>query len=240
MSLSHSTRVLLVFLHDLVACAAAWIIAYWLRFNLEVPDFYMIVALESLAVVVPIHAALFWWLGLYRGLWRYASLPDLRRIVLAVGVGAVVAPTVLFLLRIPVPRSVAVMSPILLMMIMGGSRLAYRAWKERVLGGIASGNGESVAVIGSEEAAVTLIRDLARSTQWSVVAVFSDDAGTVGRQLHGVNVLGRLDDIPRRRGELGFAQAIIAMPEATRTARRCAVDICSQAGIKVLTVPSAE
>ena len=240
MSLAHSTRVLVVFLHDLAACAVAWMIAYWLRFNLEVPDFYMIVALESLAVVVPIHAALFWWLGLYRGLWRYASLPDLRRIVLAVGVGAVVAPTALFLLRIPIPRSVAVMSPILLMMIMGGSRLAYRAWKERMLGGVASGSGESVAVIGSEEAAVTLIRDLARSTQWSVVAVFSDDAGTVGRQLHGVNVLGRLDDIPRRRGELGFAQAIIAMPEATHTARRRAVDICSQAGIKVLTVPSAE
>jgi FlaA1/EpsC-like NDP-sugar epimerase len=240
MNLSHSTRVLLVFLHDLVACAVAWIIAYWLRFNLEVPDFYMIVAFESLAVVVPIHAALFWWLGLYRGLWRYASLPDLRRIVFAVGVGAVVAPTALFLLQIPIPRSVAVMSPILLMMIMGGSRLAYRAWKERVLGGIASGGGESVAVIGTQEAAVTLIRDLARSTQWNVVAVFSDDSSTVGRQLHGVTVAGRLDDIPRRRAELGYAQAIIAMPEATHTERRRAVDICSQAGIKVLTVPSAE
>jgi FlaA1/EpsC-like NDP-sugar epimerase len=240
MSLSHSTRVLVVFLHDLAACAVAWIIAYWLRFNLEVPDFYMVVAFESLAVVVPVHAALFWWLGLYRGLWRYASLPDLRRIVLAVGVGAVVAPTVLFLLQIPVPRSVAVMSPILLMMIMGGSRLVYRAWKERVLGGIASGGGESVAVIGTQEAAVTLIRDLARSTQWNVVAVFSDDASTVGRQLHGVTVAGRLDDIPRRRAELGYAQAIIAMPESTHTERRRAVDICSQAGIKVLTVPSAE
>ncbi len=240
MSLRHSTRVLLVVLHDLAACVVAWTIAYWLRFNLEVPDFYMIVALESLAVVVPIHAALFWWLGLYRGLWRYASLPDLRRILLAVGVGAVVAPTALFLLQIPIPRSVAVMSPILLMMVMGGSRLAYRAWKERVFGGYGSGGGESVAVIGAEEAAVTLIRDLARSTQWNVVAVFSDDAGTVGRQLHGVDVLGRLDDIPRRRGELGFAQVIIAMPEATHTERRRAVDICSQAGIKVLTVPSAE
>jgi len=238
--MSRYSRVALAFTHDMCACAAAWLTAYWLRFNLEVPDFYMIVAIESLAVVVPIHAALFWWLGLYRGIWRYASLPDLQRIVLAVGVGAVVAPTMLFLLRIPIPRSVAIMSPILLMMIMGGSRIAYRAWKEGRLGLVAPGGAEPVAVIGAEEAAVNLIKDLARSTQWNVVGVFSDDATRVGRQLHGVNVLGLLEDVPRWRAELGYSQAIIAMPEATRAARRRAVEICSQSAIKVLTVPSAE
>ena len=235
-----STRVLLAFVHDLAAVCVAWIIAYALRFNLDVPDFYMIVAFQSLAVVVPIHAVLFWWLGLYRGIWRYASIPDLRRILLAVGVGAVVGPTALFLLRIPIPRSVAIMSPILLVMIMGGSRIAYRAWKEHRLGALGDGGGEPVAVIGAEEAAINLIKDLARSTQWNVVGVFSDDSDTVGRELHGVKVLGHLEDIPRWRAELGYSQAIIAMPESTHTARRRAVEICSQAGIKVLTVPSAE
>jgi FlaA1/EpsC-like NDP-sugar epimerase len=238
--MSRSSRVLLAFLHDLAAVGVAWVIAYALRFNLEVPDFYMIVAFESLAVVVPIHAVLFWWLGLYRGIWRYASLPDLRRILLAVGVGAVVGPTALFLLRIPIPRSVAIMSPILIMMIMGGSRIAYRSWKEHRVGALGDGGGEPVAVIGAGDAAINLIKDLARSTQWNVVGVFSDDHDTVGRQLHGVNVVGHVEDLPRWRTELGYAQAIIAMPEATHTARRRALEICSQAGIKVLTVPSAE
>jgi len=238
--MTRSTRVLLASLHDLAACGVAWIIAYALRFNLDVPDFYMIVAFQSVAVVVPIHAVLFWSLGLYRGIWRYASLPDLRRILLAVGVGAVVGPTVLFLLRIPIPRSVAIMSPILLMMIMGGSRIAYRSWKEHRLGALGDGGGEPVAVIGAEEAAINLIKDLARSTQWNVVAVFSEDRETVGRELHGVKVRGQLEDVPRWRAELGYSQAIIAMPEATHVARRRAVEICSQAGIKVLTVPSAE
>jgi FlaA1/EpsC-like NDP-sugar epimerase len=238
--MSLGTRILLAFFHDLAAVAAAWMVAYWLRFNLEVPHEYMIIAFESIVLAVPLHAVLFWWLGLYRGIWRYASLPDLKRILLAVGVGAVVAPTALFLLRIPIPRSVAIMSPILLVMIMAGSRIAYRAWKEHRLGALSDGGGEPVAVIGAEEAAINLIKDLARSTQWNVVGVFSDDRDTVGRELQGVKVLGHLEDVPRWRAELGYSQAIIAMPEATHTARRRAVEICSQAGIKVLTVPSAE
>ena len=233
-------RMLLALAHDLAACAAAWMIAFWLRFNLEIPGIFLGFALQGLLWMVPVHAALFWSFGLYRGLWRFASLPDLRRIVLAVGVGAVAVPTLLYMLQIPVPRSVLIMSPILLMMLMGGSRIAYRAWKERTLGLAASGQREPVAVIGGEDAAINLIKDLARSPQWDVVGVFDDDATKSGRQLHGVNVLGRLEDIPRWQGQLGFSQAIIAMPKATHTARRRAVDICNRAGVKVLTVPSFE
>ena len=132
-------RMLLALAHDLAACAAAWMIAFWLRFNLEIPGIFLGFALQGLLWMMPVNAALFWSFGLYRGLWRFASLPDLRRIVFAVGVGAVAVPTLLYMLQIPVPRSVLILSPILLMMIMGGSRIAYRAWKERTLGLAASG-----------------------------------------------------------------------------------------------------
>ena len=235
-------RALLAFAHDAVACATAWMLAFWLRFNLEIPDFYLELLLQTLPWTILVHAALFWSLGLYRGIWRYASLPDLRRIIAAVGVGAVAAPTLLLMLQLQasVPRSVLIMSPILLMMIMGGSRIAYRAWKEGIPGGLMSGDREPVVVIGAEEAAVNLIKDLARSPQWNVVGVFDDDAAKIGRQLHGVNVLGRLEAIPQWRSRLGFAQAIIAMPEANHVARRRVVEICNHAGVKVLTVPSFE
>jgi len=235
-------RTWLAFAHDAAACVAAWMVAFWLRFNLEIPDPYLGLALDTLPWVVLVHAVLFWGLGLYRGIWRYASLPDLRRILATVGLGAIAAPALLLMLQLQpsVPRSVLIMSPILLMMIMGGSRIAYRAWREGMPGGLMSGNREPVVVLGAGEAAVNLIKDLARSTQWSVVGVFDDDAAKIGRQLHGVNVLDRLEALPRWRSRLGFSQAIIAMPEATHTARRRVVEICSRAGIKVLTVPSFE
>jgi FlaA1/EpsC-like NDP-sugar epimerase len=231
-------RTLLAFAHDVVACAAAWMLAYWLRFTPELPDHYLEQALSTLAWVVPVHAVLFWGVGLYRGIWRYASLPDLRRILVVVGVAAITVPTLMFMLQIAVPRSVLIVTPILLVLAMGGSRIAYRAWKEQMVTGLLAAEREPVLVLGAGEAAVNLIKDLARSPQWRVVGVLDDDGAKIGRQLHGVNVLGRFNEIPRWQLRLSVSQAIIAMPEATHTARRRVVEFCNHAGLKVLTVPS--
>jgi FlaA1/EpsC-like NDP-sugar epimerase len=231
-------RAWFAFGHDIVACAAAWLCAYWLRFTPDLPDHYLAQAASTLPWVVTVHAVLFWSFGLYRGIWRYASLPDLRRIVISVGVAAVAVPTLMFMLQVAVPRSVLIMMPILLMLIMGGSRIAYRAWKERMVTGLLSAEREPVLVLGSGEAAVNLIKDLARSSQWRVVGALDDDGAMIGRQIHGVNVLGRFNEIPKWQRRLGVAQAIIAMPEATHTARRRVVEFCNRAGLKVLTVPS--
>ncbi len=231
-------RAWLAFGHDVAACAAAWLCAYWLRFTPELPDYYMEQAVSTLPWVIPVYAVLFWSFGLYRGMWRYASLPDLRRILVSVGVAAVAVPTLMFMLQIPVPRSVLIVTPILLLLIMGGSRVAYRAWRERMVAGLMVAEREPVLVLGAEEAAVNLIKDLARSPQWRVVGVLDDDSAKIGRQLHGVNVLGRFIEIPRWKRRLSVTQAIIAMPEATHTARRRVVEFCNHAGLKVLTVPS--
>lgn len=237
-ALKFNWRITLAFLHDLLACAAAWLAAFLLRFNLEIPALYDGLAFRSLIWVVPVHAALFLGLGLYRGIWRFASLPDLQRIVAAAGVAAIVVPALLFMLQIAVPRSVLVMNPLLLIMFMSGSRVAYRIWKERSLRGLAAQQGQPVLVVGADEAAVNLIKELSRSTEWQVVGVLDDDASKHGRQLHGVNVLGRVSELQRWKQRYNAGHAIIAMPEATHSARRRAVELCRDAGLGVLTVPS--
>jgi FlaA1/EpsC-like NDP-sugar epimerase len=233
-----SWRPALVFAHDVVACVLAWLCAFWLRFNLGIPDYYTWIAWYSLLWAVPVHAAIFWLFGLYRGIWRYASLPDLKRIISAVGVAAVAVTALMFLVRAGVPRSVFILNPILLAGLMCGSRLAYRAWRERRLNLLSGSPREPVVVLGSGAAAVNLIKDLALSTQWRVVGVFDNDQVNIGRQLHGVSVLGRLDDLPRWPGRESVEAAIIAMPEASHAERRRAVDNCRLTGLKVLTVPS--
>ena len=236
--ISLNWRAWLAFAHDLVACAAAWLGAYWLRFTPELPDYYMDQAVNTLPWIVLMHAVLFWSFGLYRGIWRYASLPDLRRILMAVGTAAVAVPTLMFMLQTAVPRGVLIMNPILLLLIMGGSRVAYRAWKERMVARLLTAEREPVLVLGTGEAAVNLVKDLARSIQWRVVGVLDDDPAMIGRQLHGVSVLGRLNEIPKWQRRLSVSQAIIAMPEASHTARRRVVEFCNHAALKVLTVPS--
>src|SRR4029078_3439518 len=82
-----------------------------------------------------LQGALFLVFGLYRGLWRFASMPDLKRIVLAAGLGALLIPLVLVMLQMQpvVPRSVLVFYPIVLIFLMAGDRFAYRIWKEHRL-----------------------------------------------------------------------------------------------------------
>ena len=234
-------RGLLAFGHDVVAAGLAWCIAFWLRFNLEIPPQFEHVMFQQLPYVGAIHAVVFWLLGLYRGLWRYASLPDLRRILIAVGVAALTVLGLFAFMRTAggVPRSVFLIAPLLLVSVMGGSRLAYRAWKEGgLLGVVARPEAAPVLVLGAGDAAALLLQELANSQAWRALGLLDDDPRKAGGAIAGVKVMGRLDRVAAVAGRLGVTQAIIAMPAATHAARKRALDLCVAAGITVMTVPA--
>jgi FlaA1/EpsC-like NDP-sugar epimerase len=236
------TRASLAFAHDVVAAGVAWLVAFWLRFNLELPpaDFAR-VAVATLPGVLAVHALAFWILGLYRGLWRYASLPDLQRILAAVAVASLAVPALftLAVLDTPVPRSVYLIMPVLLIGAMCGSRLLYRAWKERtLLGMVRHPEAKPVLVLGAGSAAASLLRDLANSNQWRVVGLLDDEAGKHGSEIQGVKILDGLEQLGPVARRLGVTQAIIAMPGATHGQRKRALELCTAAGLQVMTVPS--
>jgi len=232
----------IVFGHDVAAAGLAWIAAFWLRFNLDFPDDeFRAVMFDRLPYVVAVHGAVFWALGLYRGLWRYASLPDLQRIVFAVGIAALAVPALLAVLRLGalVPRSVYLIAPVLLALAMGGSRLAYRAWREgRLAPLVVHPTAAPVLVLGAGPAGAALAKELTNSAQWRVVGMLDDDPGKQGASVAGVKVLGRVENAGSIAGRLGVNQAIIAMPEATHGERKRAVELCTQAGLAVKTVPA--
>ncbi len=231
-------RTILALLHDITACAVAWLAAFWLRFNFDIPPPYVELAVESLALVVAIHGVLFIGLGLYRGIWRFASLPDLKRIITAVFLASLAVPAAMFMLRMASPRSVFVIAPVFLLMAMGGSRFIYRAWKEHRFAPQSDGQRASVLVLGAEDSAVNLIKELARSPQWRVVGVLSEDPSRQGREIHGIKVLSAPSEIGPLAQSLGVKHAIIAMPEAAHRVRRQAVELARAANLQVLTVPS--
>ncbi len=249
----------IAFIHDLAAVIAAWWFAYLFRFNFEIPPFYLAALKEILPFTVLIHAAAFLWFGLYRGLWHYASLPDLRRILFAVVASAAAVPLALYLLQVHtgVPRTVLLLAPILLLVIMGGSRLAYRLWKEHRLYGRKKLEKNLVLVLGAGDAAVGLVKELARSVQWEVVGFLDDDPAKRGMMLHGFKVMGRISELPAIAKKFRVGHAIIAMtssssdrrklyrsqpdrrqPDRLLRNRRRAMQMCSTAGVKALIVPS--
>jgi len=240
MKLHRDYRTLLVILHDLAVAVLAWVLAYLLRFNFAIPEKFLETLWQTLPWVVVLQALLFHRFGLYRGVWRFASLPDLRRILFAVGTSALaVAALIPFLqLSFVVPRSVLVLDPILLVLMMGGSRFLYRAWKEHHLYGPRQLQGEPVLVLGAGEAAVALLKELERSRDWRVVGLLDDKSEMLNRQLYGVGILGRLDQLPAIAERMEVTKVIIAMPSAAHEKRRRAVKVANDAGLEVLTVPS--
>jgi len=233
-------RSALAFAHDVLASAASWVLAFWLRFNLEIPEGFLPTLAAAVTAAVPLHALIFWSLGLYRGSWRYASLPDLKRIAFACLIGALAVPALLAFFRadISVPRSTFILAPLLLAAIMSGSRIAYRAWKERALYGHIQLAGEPVLVIGAGDITVNLLREIERSSQWRAVGILDDDPAWHGQVLLGVRVLGGLNEVGRWAQQLDSRHAIISLPAASAGVRRRAAELAGAAGLTVLTVPS--
>jgi FlaA1/EpsC-like NDP-sugar epimerase len=231
---------LLAFTHDVLAASAAWLLAFWLRLNLSLPPEFHPGLGRALLVCLPVQAYAYQAFGLYRGVWRYASLPDLKRIVFAVAAGALAGPFVLMMLglNVGIPRSTYLLAPILLLLIMGGNRVAYRSWKEHRMFGATRGQGAPVLLIGTGDAAITLTKEFNRSADWRVVGMIDDDPRLAGRVLQNVRVVGGLDTLPDNAARLGATHVIIARPEATHQERRRIVELCSAAGLKVLTIPS--
>ena len=235
-------RAFLAFVHDTCAAALAWAALYWLRFNLDMPEPFLADMWRTLAWIVPLQAGIFMALGLYRGLWRFASIVDLQRIVLAAGLGAVLVPVVLVMLQLQavVPRSVVILYPIVLIFLMAGSRFAYRIWKEHRLYSPLEALGEPVMIIGAGEAGARLAKDLARSRQWRVVGLLDDDPAKQGRLLRKVRVLGAIADLPAWCAKFGVRKVILALPSANHVVRRRVAELCAGAGVEALTVPAYE
>lgn len=233
-------RTLIAFTHDLVAVAVAWWLAYLLRFNFEIPANFLAFLPLNLFWIVPIQTSCFLWLGLYRGLWRYASLPDLKRISVAVITGTVTALLVLWLLGqlTTIPRSVILLAPLLLLLIMGGSRLIYRAWKEHRLYSLENYEAKLVLIIGAGSTAMNLVKELARNREWHVVGMLDDNPKKLGTRLHGVRVLGVIDELPHWVQKLDVGHVIIAIPSVPHRIHRHTLEMCSEIGVKAMTVPS--
>lgn len=239
MLFSLNPRTLAAFTFDVCAAGGAWLLAFWLRFNFDTPAEFQGVAVGALLWVLPLFAALFFFFGLYQGLWRFASIADLQHLLSAIFVGALLTTTVVAIFKVPlIPRSVLVLHPLLLAIIMGGTRFAYRSWKEHRLYGPAKLRGQPVLIIGAGEAADSLLREIHRSGQWYAVAIIDDNPGRAGRRLRGLPILSPIENIGSVAENLGAKHAIIAMPTARPVQRRRATELASAAGLTVMTVPS--
>lgn len=228
-----------VILHDLFMVWLAWTGMLFLRYSFvpylyEVPLF----GLET-GLVLASQALVFWWTGLYKGVWRFASMPDMLNIIRASVGGALLISAVLFLFtRLEgIPRSGLFIYPVLLAILLATPRLAYRLWKDWRLSTFPASRKERILILGAGRAGELLARDMRREGIYQPVGFLDDQARLKGSRIHGIPVLGGLDRLNRAAVDTAADLVVIAIPSATSAEMHRVVSACEKSELPFRTLP---
>ena len=227
-----------VIVHDLCMVWAAWTGLHLLRYALRSEPSPLSPWSAETALVLIAQGLVFWRVGLYRGIWRFASVPDLINILTACLAGLVAIFVGLFLYNRmdQVSRTVLLLYPFVLTALLGMPRLLYRVWKDHQRSKAEQG-GMRVLILGAGQAGEALVRDLRRTGAYQPVGFLDDAANLRGSYLQGVPVLGRVADVERIAPETAAALLVIAMPQLDAAAMREVVAACERTGLPFRRVP---
>lgn len=233
-------RILFAVLHDILVTLAVWVIAFELRFNFDIPPRFIVSLQHVILWAAPLQLFFYFQFGLYNGIWRFASIPDLQRIIAAAFSSTFVIAVLLLLIKptAVVPRSVVLMVPLILILWLGGSRFFYRIWKDYKLYGENRLRGKPVILIGTGESVASVVKELNRSAKWQVVGMLLDSRKAHGLQLQGVKVLGGLDKLEHFANIYGVQEIIVAMSASLK--KRNVIEKANQLELNVFVVPAFE
>jgi FlaA1/EpsC-like NDP-sugar epimerase len=235
-----------LFLVDLILIVIAALGSFALRtdlgplFNYYLPQAYWLIGVSL--VVAPIVFHLF---GLYRRLWVYASIHELKLVVVAVTTSSVIISLIIVLLRavqkLPYfPRSTLPIEWLLLMILIGGARFSLRVLSESLSSAHdTSAGARRVLVVGAGDAGALVVREMQKNAQLRLqpVCFLDDDPDKQKQQIHGVPVVGTLEDLPRTVVTRRIHEVIIAIPSAPGRIIRQVAETCRQRGIPFRTMP---
>ena len=228
-----------VIAHDLFMVWLAWAGLKHFRHSVLEPSVAAPPLSAEMLLILIVQGLIFWQVGLYRGLWRFASIPDLVNIVKASLFGLLAILPLLFFVfdrAGQVPRTVMLAYPVVLSALLGMPRLLYRAWKDH--GAERTDQAAMrVLILGAGQAGEALVRDLRRVGAYQPVGFLDDAAKLRGSQLQGLPVLGRIDEVDRIAPETAARLLVIAMPSLDATAMRRVVAACERTGLPFRTVP---
>ncbi len=193
----------IIFAHDIVMAAVSFVLTLLLRMGESIYSLPLDFIVQGTVIFTLIAATAFWFMGLYRGIWRYASMNDVIQITKAVTVTVLVFLPVMFLWSRAefLPRSFPIINWFVLIALLGGPRFIFRLLKDRRLEltiEARARNGIPVLLVGAGDAAETFIREMARerSTSYRIAGILDEKGRRVGRHIHNVPILGTPESLP--------------------------------------------
>lgn len=222
----------IAFLSDVVVTILSWLTTSWLIHD----TLLSLLTIDALVFIISFQSACYILCGLYRGVWRYASIPDLMRILKAVGLSITVTA---FILQWSHPLSLEflIILSLLLFVMLSGTRLVYRFVKDYRK---EDTDAKRVLIVGAGNAGESIIRELFRGTvaySYHPVGIVDDDVTRLGCDIHGVRVLGTCVAIPQLIEEHEIELILIAIPSASAKRMRDIVRYCEESKIPFRTLP---
>ncbi len=225
----HTLPLLLI---DLLLVGLAWWVAFWLRFNLDIPAGFAGLAFESTPWVLAAFAVGLLSTGVYRQVWRFIGMHELRQLTIGVALGSVLATAAILMLRLPnFPRTVFLLQPLLVLLLLGAARASWRLLNER---SSLPQFARPLLIVGSLQEATDALRALKGSAQWSPVGIVSPHTAERGHSLQGVRVLGAIDSIAHIAENTGAKTILIASPAGSFERREV---LRHGMGLTLLTMP---
>lgn len=229
---------------DLALIALSVLLSFLLRLEVrQTFEDYGFTLVVMMAISVVIKPLVYQRFGLYRRFWVYASVRELMTITIAVTVASVVVAGLMYLLFfmgvfIFFARSVPIIDWLVSMLLVGGLRFMPRFLSENVLTRRKKSGGE-VLVVGAGDAGALVVREFDKNPQLNLtpVAFLDDDPEKQGVQIHGIPVIGTLEDLAERLDRMPISEVIVAIPSAPGQVIRRVADVCRQKQVPFRTMP---
>ncbi|MES2943190.1 MAG: nucleoside-diphosphate sugar epimerase/dehydratase [Pseudomonadota bacterium] len=219
---------------DLLLVGVSWWGAFWLRFNFDIPDEFQALLFLGAPWTVVSFAAGLGIARVYRQVWRYVGLPELRQLGWGVFLGSLFSAAAVLMMRYPgFPRSVLLLHPLVTLVLLGAVRAGWRTFVEQSR---PSDSSRPLLIVGSLHDAADALRALKGSSQWHCVGIASPLTAEQGSYLHQIPVLGFSASVADIAQSTGATTALIASPPGSEE-RRDVLMQSSQAGLTLLTMP---
>ncbi len=235
---------LLLVLYDLIAVTAAYFFALWFRFDCnftEIPTEYLMNWLNFAPIYGVVSIAVLWLFHLYQSIWKFASFVELKRIVEASMILAVVHGVAITLIMGRMPISYYIVGGVAQFMMITLARFSYRfiLLEHRKTAKLMEEKAGRVMLIGAGWAGQMVLRDLlsAKEINDKVCCIIDDDPKKRGRHLEGVPIVGDREDILLNVEKYRIDKIYLAMPSATAEQRRDILDICKETGCTLKSLP---
>lgn len=237
-------KIFLWILVDIVLINLAVYGAYWLRFDGIIESRYLQHYRESFVIITVIKLAVFYYAGIYKSLWRYASIRELVLIAVSSLVANAVMLTYVFMAQKFMPRGIYIIAFMLDTAFIGGSRLLYRIFRRYIKGqgnifAFTANGKKRVLIIGAGDAGATIIREIRNHSELNSVpvAIIDDNRNKVKRRINGVPVMGTREHIQKVVERKAVDEIIIAIPSASKKEISAMIEECKKTHCKLKIVP---